>query len=41
MEEMRNPQSKAEKYAYDSGPLTVDTEISRSKLLGDRHFGGS
>jgi len=38
VEEMRYAQGKAEEDTYYSGPLSVNTEIPRSKFLCDRHL---
>jgi len=38
VEQMRDAKGKAEEDTYYSGPLSVNTEISRSEFFCDRHL---
>jgi len=37
MKEIGDAKGEAEEYTYHSGPLTIDTEVSRRELFCDRH----
>lgn len=38
--DVRNAQSEAQDHGQDSEPLSIDTEVSCSKFLLERHLGG-